>query len=279
MGRRIDEIAAWFEGRGRVAVAYSGGSDSTLLLLAAYRALGDEVLAVSLTGPLWPHSERALVEEFIRRIGCRHRWLEFDPLGDSAFIENPKDRCYFCKRAMFTQILDLARSEGINLVVEGSNADDAADYRPGTRALRELGIVSPLQELGVTKQEVIGVLEAEGLGRWVRPPAGCLATRIPHGVAVTRDRLARVEAAEGVLENAGFKGARVRDHWPVARLEVGSEELARILEGDLRERVSRAIESLGFVYVAVDLRGYVRGSLERAHPRSAAVEEKRDGKA
>lgn len=253
---------------GSAAVAFSGGTDSAYLLYAARRALGDRAVAVTVRTPAVEREELEAAEELCRRLGVRQLWCDFDALALPAFAENGPERCYHCKRAIFSRVLARAEAEGLAVVAEGSNVDDLGDYRPGLRALAELGVRSPLWEAGLTKREIRLLSRAAGLPTWEKPSAPCLATRIPYGERITAEKLRRVGEGERVLHALGFRQVRVRLHGELARIEAPAEELPRLIT--LRERVEPALRALGFRYVTADLRGFRSGSMNEALGRAAA---------
>jgi uncharacterized protein len=248
---------------GRVAVAYSGGTDSSYLLAVCVDVLGSgQVLALTADSPLTPRAELSEARALAGQLGVQHRVLPSDDLDNPSVAGNPADRCYHCKRSRFETLLGIARAEGIASLVHGENADDAADYRPGSRAAEELGVRAPLREAGLTKAEVRALSRERGLATWDRPSNACLASRFPYGTPLTAEGLARVEAAENALRQAwGLRQVRVRDHYPVARVEVPPEEIARLAQADARSAAVDLLCALGYRYVALDLRGYRMGSL------------------
>jgi uncharacterized protein len=252
----IDDLAS-------VAVAYSGGTDSAYLLAICLDVLGtDQVLGLTADSPLMPRAELEAARLLAAQLGVRHRVLESDDLANPAIAANPADRCYHCKRARFEALGQVAESEGMAHLVHGENADDFADYRPGSRAAEELGVRAPLSDAGLTKVEVRTLSRQRGLATWDRPANACLASRFPYGTPLTPEGLARVEAAEAALHNAlNLRQLRVRDHYPVARLEVSPHEIARLAQPGVRTVATELLCAAGYCYVALDLTGYRMGSL------------------
>ncbi len=253
---------------GRVAVAFSGGVDSALLAALAHDALGAGSAAVTVVSPLLAEDEREDALRLARELGLNHFTVEMDELSDPDFAANPADRCYVCKRMRFAAMADWARERGIPWLLDGSNADDSRDYRPGMRALAELAVRSPLLEAGLTKAEVRALSRERGLFTWNKPARACLASRIPYGEPVTREGLARVEAAERVLAGILPRDAqfRVRAHGDLARIEAEREGLPLLLEA--ADSIHDALQRAGFRYVTLDLKGYRMGSLNEALPGS-----------
>ena len=252
-------------GCGRVAVGFSGGVDSTLLLRVARDVLGAEnVLAVIADTLTLPRREFAQARELVEGMGVRCAVVHPNELDDPDYAANPKDRCYFCKRHLFGLVARAAEENGFAVVLDGNNADDEGDYRPGRRAALELGVKSPLMEVGLTKAEIRALSARLGLPTADKPAMACLASRIPYGTPVTAEVLKQVELAEDALRDAGFAQCRVRHHGDVARIEVPEDELARLMDVAVRRAVAGAVKEAGYRYVALDLQGYRMGSMNEA---------------
>lgn len=250
-------------GLGSAAIAYSGGTDSSYLLAACLDVLGAErVLALTADSPLTPRAELDEARRLAATLGARHLVLPHDDLASESIVANPPDRCYHCKFSRFDVLRQVARAEGFTHLLHGENADDSGDYRPGSRAAEELGVRAPLREAGLIKAEVRVLSRARGLPNWNKPANACLASRFPYGTRLSAAGLARVEAAEqALLQLWGVSQVRVRDHFPVARVEVPAADIARLAQPEARIPAVEALQALGYRYVTLDLQGYRMGSL------------------
>lgn len=258
---------------GRAAVAFSGGVDSTLLLRVAKEVLGEDVLAITVVSETTPEQERNDAARFAKEIGVLHVVIPTDELTSEAFITNPEDRCYHCKRLRFGRLARIAKNEGYTHILDGENTGDLDDWRPGRRAARELGIISPLREAGLSKSEIRALARRLGLRAWNRPASACLASRIPYGMEITAERLRRIDRGEMYLRDAGMTGEiRVRLAGDESvRIELSPEDLERIVREPFRTRVVAFFRGLGFRYTAVDLEGYRMGSLN-PEPKKRKIE-------
>jgi pyridinium-3,5-biscarboxylic acid mononucleotide sulfurtransferase len=264
---READLAAWLVARGPVAVGFSGGVDSAYLAVAARRALGGEgVLAIIGRSASYPEAQWAAAREVARSFDVRVLELDTSELDDPRYAANPTNRCYYCKTELWSKLVPAARALGFTTVADGTNADDLADWRPGAQAAREHGVVSPLAELGFTKQSIRDASRRLGLPTWQQPSSPCLSSRLPYGTAVTPARLKQVERAESALRGLGIAGdLRVRYHEELARVELGADELQRWLEPSRFEMLRDALLATGFARVALDLRGFRSGSLNVLH--------------
>lgn len=246
---------------GGAVIGYSGGVDSTLLAKAAGDTLGDRALCVLVESCLVPSTELDEAVQVAGDMRLNLLRISVDALDVPNVPENSPERCYYCKHAIFGQLAEIARERGLPYVLDGSNADDESDYRPGSRAIAELGVRSPLKELGLSKEQVRAISRDLGLPTWNKPSFACLASRIPYGTPLTTEVLKRIELAEDVLRRLGFRQFRVRHHGDVARIELMPLEMDRITVPAMREQVVAEFRELGYTYIALDLAGYRTGSL------------------
>ncbi|WP_321332273.1 ATP-dependent sacrificial sulfur transferase LarE [uncultured Bacteroides sp.] len=244
---------------GKLCVAYSGGVDSSFLLHVAYQVLGDNAMAVLVDSPVLARRDKTKAVEILVKMGVSYEVVVDDPFHISEFTQNSTMRCYFCKKNDFSQIMEVAKKKGIEPIADGQNADDTVnDHRPGIKAARELGVVSPLAECGLTKQDIRRYSKELGVSTWDKPSNACLASRFPYGFEITQERLAVIEAAEEVLRRRGMEGCRVRWHDNIARIEAPEHYFGTILE---MKDIIKELKCLGFKYVTLDLEGFRSGSM------------------
>lgn len=261
----VEKLINWFKDKDSVLVAFSGGVDSTLVTYTAYKALGDRVLAVTADSATLPPGELEDAIKIARLIGVKHRVVKVDELSDSEFVKNPPDRCYYCKRSLLKVLSKIAEEEGLKVIVDGSNADDNRDFRPGLKALKEFKVRSPLAEVGLSKSDIRAISKIVGLPTADKPSMACLASRVPYGMEVTYEKLRRISEAETYIRRlTGVKQLRVRDHDSIARIEVGRDERKVFFDENVMDAIWNRLRSLGYVYVTLDLYGYRSGSLNEA---------------
>jgi len=246
---------------GSCIVAFSGGVDSSYLALIAHQELGPEALAVTAESPSYPSHQRNIAVDLVARYGFHHEFIVSDEMSDANYVENPTNRCYFCKHELYTKLLNMAEKSGFRYVVDGNNLDDTGDYRPGRQAGRELEIRSPLIEVGLNKAEIRELSRLQGLPTWDQPASACLSSRIPYGFSVTIEKLRMIDQGEEIMRALGFRQTRVRHHGDVARIEIAREEMPKALSVEMFERLSREFKSIGFRFVAIDVDGYRTGAL------------------
>ncbi len=248
----------------RLAVALSGGVDSALLLVAAHDVLGDRLIAVTARSPIHPEQDLADATSLCNDLAVPHWIIDSAELTQADFVANTPQRCYVCKTIIFGQLWKQIKEMGVRHLAHGVNVDDLNDYRPGLRAARELGVIAPLAEAGLTKDEVRVMARERGLWVWNKPSMACIATRIPYGSPITRQAIEQVKEAETLLGHAGIVGGRVRHHGNIARIEVGLQQLPKLVDDQMREQLVVGLREIGFDYICVDLDGYVSGSMNRA---------------
>ena len=268
---KADELRRLLSELPRAVVAFSGGVDSSLLAAAAVEALGDRALAVTGVSDSLAATEREEAGRVAAAIGIAHREIETNEMARPGYVENSPERCFECKDELYSLLDALAREDlGDAVVLDGANADDSGDFRPGRRAAKVHGVRSPLAEAGFTKADVRALAKRLGVPTWDKPAMACLASRIPYGSEVTPEKLLQIAGAELALRRLGLRELRVRHHDRVARVELGAAELAAALDEPLRSQIVAAVKSAGFAYVAVDLEGFRSGSMNEVLPLSLA---------
>ena len=259
--KKYNDLISTIKDFGSVAVAFSSGVDSTFLLYAAKEALGDRVIAVTAQSCSFPKRELNEAKNFCEQQQIRHFICESEELDIDGFSHNPKNRCYLCKHELFEKIQKIAEQEKITAIVEGSNLDDNGDYRPGLTAVAELGIHSPLRNIGFTKEDIRALSRHFGLPTWNKQSFACLSSRFVYGETISREKLGMVDKAEQLLLDLGFHQVRVRIHGMIARIEIMPEEFPKIIQEDIRSQITESFKSFGFTYVSLDLTGYRTGSM------------------
>jgi uncharacterized protein len=265
---KLELLKSNIEKMGKLAVAFSGGVDSTFLLKVANDVLGENVLAVTARSATFPEREFKEAVEFAAGLGIKHEVIVSEELDIEGFADNPTNRCYLCKSELFTKIKEAADKRGIRFIADGSNIDDLGDYRPGLQAIKELGVVSPLREAGLTKADIRALSKEMGLPTWDKPAFACLSSRFPYGNKITREKLEMVDRAEQYLLDKGFKQVRVRHHGDLARIEVSAGERARFFSETVMDSVYEAFKKIGFTFVSLDLKGYRTGSMNETLKKS-----------
>jgi len=254
---RLKAILSRYDG---AVVAFSGGVDSTFLLSVAAEVLGERVLAVTISSPFEIQREVDEAKAFTSALGVEHQLIEIDDLCLDEFRTNPPDRCYHCKKDLFSRMLEIAEERGFS-VLEASNCDDSEDYRPGLKAIHELGVGSPLVEAGLTKQDIRTISRERDLPTWDKPSMACLASRIPYNEPITLEKLKQVGDGEQFLYDLGFRSCRVRHHGALARIEVPPGDIGLLMREPMRKKIAEHFRELGFTYITVDVEGYRTGSM------------------
>ncbi len=258
---KLENLKKYLFNLGNVCIAFSGGVDSTFLLKVAFEELGEKVIAVTAHSDTYPERELNESKEFTKKNGIKHIVFKSNEFSLEEFVSNPPNRCYICKKELFLNIVKIAKDQGITNIIEGTNADDTNDYRPGTMALNELGILSPLKAFNLTKEEIRILSKEMNLPTWEKPSFACLATRLPYGETITKEKLQMIGKAEQSLMNYGFKQVRVRYHSNMARIELQEEDFTKIIQKELREEIYLTFKEIGFDYISLDLKGYRTGSM------------------
>ena len=258
---KFQKLKDSIQGLGSVAIAYSGGVDSTFLLKVAADLLGNKVIAITAKSTTYPEREFKEAVKYIGDIGAKHIVIISEELEIEGFAKNPIDRCYFCKKELFSKVRKVADENNINAVLDGSNADDVSDYRPGMKAANELKVISPLKDAGLTKDNIRELSKRLGLPTWNKPAFACLSSRFPYGNEITVEKLSMVERAEQFLLDLGFRQIRVRHHGDIARVEVNAQERNKFFSTEMMDKVANELKNIGFKYVTLDLLGYRTGSM------------------
>ncbi len=258
-----ENLIHYLEKLDSLLVAFSGGVDSTFLLALSHQTLTDKVVAVTESSTTYPSREREEAIKFTKDRGIEHIVFQADETSIAEFVSNAPDRCYHCKKSLSKNLLNIAKEKSISHVAYAANLDDLSDYRPGMDAAREMGIIAPLVDAHLSKEEIRFLSKEMGLPTWDKPAMACLASRIPYGDPITTEKLKMVEEAEDFLADQGFRQYRVRHHGSVARIEVAGSEIKKVTDPELRKNIVEKFRQIGFYYIAVDLEGYFSGSMNR----------------
>ena len=255
--------------RGSAAIAFSGGVDSTFLVRVAHEVLADKLIAVTATSSTYPERELQEAIQYAKDMGVKHIMISSEELEIEGFASNPQNRCYFCKKELFSKIVKVAKENGVAYVFDGSNIDDTGDYRPGMQAARELDVISPLQEGCLSKADIRELSKELGLPTWNKPSFACLSSRFPYGNEITISKLKMVDQAEQFLLDMGLRQVRVRHHGEIARIEVLPEERTRFFDVEVMDKIGEKFKAIGFTYVTLDMQGYRTGSMNEVLPAEA----------
>lgn len=258
---KLEKLKSNIKSLKRVAIAFSGGVDSCFLLKVASEVLGKEVVAITAHSSTYPERELNEAIEFAKCYSIKHRIISSEELEVEGFSDNPINRCYLCKNELYEKIKEIAKEEGAHYILEGSNVDDLGDFRPGMQAVREHGVLSPLKDALMTKEEIRLLSKEMGLKSWDKQAFACLSSRFPYGEKITKDKLQMIDRAEQLLLDLGFSQVRVRYHKDIARIEICQEQFEKLMASKTREKIYEEFKNIGFMYTALDLKGYRTGSL------------------
>ncbi len=259
--QKLNKLETIIKDLDSVVVAFSGGVDSTFLLKVAHKVLGDNVIAVTAQSSTYPERELNEAISYAREFDVKHILIESEELDIEGFSKNPTNRCYYCKHELFSKLKGVAKEHNIKYVLDGSNYDDMGDFRPGMHAAKDLGVISPLKEAELTKQDIRDLSKKMNVPTWNKPAFACLSSRFPYGHEITEDKLKMVELAEQYLLDNGFKQLRVRHHGEIARIEVAPEEREKFFSTNILNDIGNKLKKIGFAYVTLDLLGYRTGSM------------------
>ena len=271
METKLAQLKSLLNDLGSVLVAYSGGVDSTLLASLSHEILGKRSLAVTARSPIFSPVEISQAQSLAQRLGLYHVIIDTNQLEDASFVANDLQRCYYCKQALCQRLKNIANEKGLAFVLDGTNYDDQDDFRPGGKAAVELGVRSPLLEVGLTKEEIRALSRNMGLPNWEKPSSPCLATRLPHGTPITLDLLALIDKSEQSLAKLGLTQFRVRHHGPIARIEASPNDMVLFANEKTRLRAIAELHDLGYTFVTLDLAGYRSGGRNGLHLDSASM--------
>jgi len=261
--KKINKLEKILKDMGSIIIAFSGGVDSSFLLKISKEVLGKNVIAVTAKSPTHPKKEFKDAKKIAKSMGCRHIIVSSNELEIVQFRNNSRNRCYYCKKELFQKLISIKKKYKLNFIADGTNYDDLNTFRPGLKALKELKIISPLADAGLTKDEIRKYSRSLGLATWNKPAFACLSSRFPYGEKISKSKLKKIEKAESYLHSLGFSQIRVRYHYPVARIEIGKEEIPGILKNNIREKIINNFKKMKFEYITLDLEGYRPGSMDK----------------